>query len=101
MSRRRTNDQIEAVFTEAGADAAQIRRLRARILELRDQVGDDEELDVIAEATDNAFELVHILVDEGLLKTRHLGPDSGDGRRCPLVTGSTSWAPLAVSLAPR
>lgn len=88
MSRRRTHDQIEAVYAEAGADVAQIRRLRARILELHDEVGDHEEQDVIAEATDKAFELVHILLDEGLLKTRHLGPDAADRTRLLAIVGA-------------
>ncbi len=85
MSRRHTQDQIETVFAEAGADIEKIRRLRRRIRELQEEAGDHEEPDVLAEATSKAFEVIRILVDEGLLKTRHLGPDSGDGARLMAV----------------
>ncbi|MBA3338686.1 MAG: hypothetical protein H0T54_02870 [Geodermatophilaceae bacterium] len=81
MARRASDDHIEAIFADTGADPAELRRLRSRIDQVHDDVPQHEEPDFLAEATSKAFELVHILVDEGLLKTRHLGADGADRAR--------------------
>lgn len=97
MSRRATEDQITAIFADTGADLRELRRLRSRIADIHDEVQGQEEPDVITDATSKAFDLVLVLAEEGLLKTRHLGAGGDDrGRLLALIEANIDYLRAAA-----
>jgi hypothetical protein len=71
MSRKNTRDLIAEIYADSGADLDELARLRDRVDEVQSEVVEQEESDGIVVATGKAFEIIRILVEEGVVKTRH------------------------------
>jgi len=78
MSRRDTHDQIAEIFADSGADVHELTQLRNRIDEVQAKVEEQDGSGGIVVATSKAFEVTRILVEEGVMKTRHRGRDPVD-----------------------
>lgn len=81
MSGKDTSDLIADIYADSEADLEELTRLRARIDEVRDQVLDQEGSEGIVAATSKSFDVTRMLVEEGILKTRHRGRDPVDHTR--------------------
>lgn len=70
MSRKDTHDQIADIFADSGADVNALTQLRDRIDEVQGQVLDEGPGDIVI-ATSKSFDVTRMLVEQGVLSTRH------------------------------
>lgn len=78
MSGKDTAGLISDIYGESGADLDTMAQLRGRVEQVHGEVLEQQGSGGIVVATSKAFEITRILVEEGILKTRHRGQSPVD-----------------------
>ncbi|MDQ4038714.1 MAG: hypothetical protein M3313_10320 [Actinomycetota bacterium] len=81
MGRNDTHGLIAEIYGNSGADVDQLTQLRDRLDQVQSEVDEQDGPGGIVVATSKAFEVTRILVEEGILKTRHRGQGPVDHSR--------------------
>jgi hypothetical protein len=101
MSGKTTEDLIADIYTDTGTDLVQLTELRSHIDHVADEVLEQEGSRGIIAATCKSFDVTRLLVEEGVMKTRHRGRDPVDqaGLRA-IVAANIAYLNAAVGALP-
>ncbi|MDQ3476501.1 MAG: hypothetical protein M3492_09305 [Actinomycetota bacterium] len=101
MSGKNTHDLIAGIFADTSADLDEMVQLRAEIDRVQDEVGGQDGEGGIVVATSKAFEVTRILVEEGIMKTRHRGRDPVDQSQLrSIVTANLAYLQATLGVLP-
>jgi len=98
MSGKDTRDLIADIYADSGADLDELTQLRNRIDEVQGQVVHQDGPDGLLVATSKSFDVTRLLVEDGLMKTRHRTPGAVDQTHLKsIVEANIAYLQAAVS----